>query len=618
MILRRFPNRLYIVFGVAMFVFRPLSRFILVCTFLLLPACSGLAGEPEIAATLAPRPTQPQTISAPDIAAGAEIFAANCTRCHGTGGTGDGELVLAGEVGSPGDFTQPDAARDQTPQQWYDTITNGRLEQLMPPWADALTAQQRWDVALYTYTLHYTPEQIAQGEAVWTANCGESCDAISGVGALTDLQVMNQTSDAALRAALPAAISSEDDAWAAVAYLRTRGLQNVNVIGQQVAQPLATEEALPAGPTLSAATTGSVVGTITNGTSGGDSPGGLTARLFRWDGQFNPLEPIATTADDAGNFRFDDIPIDPAFSYAVAVDYRERRFISEFLRGISAPLELPVTVYEPTEDPSVIVIRGMVSQLTAVANGVQVVQVINFQNTSDRFYTTSDEVADSQFASLYISLPPGAAIVGFPEGENRFIVSQDQTTVVDTLPVLPNDDHIVQLVYLIPYQGDAIIEQPLNYTLDGQVRLLLRPDTLQVISDQLAPLGPQVVGETTFGGYGGTLQLGADEALTFELRGEPAPEAAQIQPPDVVTSNNLLPVAILLVVVPAAIVGVLYLLYRRQKPAARDDRLIDGLVRQIAELDEAHEKGEINHDVYRRQRQQLKQRLAELMGTDDE
>src|SRR5690606_26516007 len=147
---------------------------------------------------------------------------------------------------------------------------------------------------------------------------------------------------------------------------------------------------------------------------------------------------------------------------------------------------------------------------------------------------------------------------------------------------------------------------------------LLRPDTLQVISDQLAPLGPQVVGETTFGGYGGTLQLGADEALTFELRGEPAPEAAQIQPPDVVTSNNLLPVAILLVVVPAAIVGVLYLLYRRQKPAARDDRLIDGLVRQIAELDEAHEKGEINHDVYRRQRQQLKQRLAELMGTDDE
>ena len=601
-----------------MFAFRPISLFLLLCLFLLLPACSGLAGEPEIAATIMPRTAQPQTLSAPDIAAGAQTFAANCVRCHGTGGAGDGEFVLTGQVGSPGDFTQTDAARAQSPQQWFDTITNGRLELLMPPWGESLSVQQRWDVALYTYTLHYTQEQIAQGEAVWTANCGESCDAVSGVGALTDLQVMNQTNDANLRAALPAAISSEDDAWAVVAYLRTRGVQNAGAIGQQIAQPLATEEALPAGPTLTAATTGAVTGTITNGTSGGDATAGLTVRLFRWDGQFNPMEPITATADTEGNFSFDDIPIDPTFSYAVAVDYRERRFISEFLRGSSAPLELPVTVYEPTEDPSVIVIRGIVNQLTAVANGVQVVQVINFQNTSDRFYTTSDEVADSQFASVYISLPPGAAIVGFPDGENRFIVSQDQTTVVDTLPVLPGEDHIVQLVYIIPYEGDAIIEQPLNYALDGQVRVLLRPQTLQVISEQLTSIGPQVVGDTTFGGYGATLQLGPDDALTFELRGEAAPEAAQIQPPDVVTSNNLLPVAILLVVIPAVIIGVLYLMYRRRKPAAQDNRLMDGLVRQIAELDEAHEKGEINHDIYRRQRQQLKQRLAELMGTDDE
>jgi mono/diheme cytochrome c family protein len=595
------------------------SLFIL-AAILLLAACGGLAGEPEIAATLPPRTAMPEVpVRAPDLAAGAQIFAANCVRCHGAAGAGDGELVLTGQVGPPSNFTQPEAARPQSPQQWFETITNGRLEKLMPPWGDALSPQQRWDVALYTYTLHYTPEQIAQGEAVWTANCGESCDSLPGVGTINDWQALSQTSDAALRAALPAAIASEEDAWAAVAYLRTHALQNTQMLGQQVAQPVATEEvAQPAAPTVSSATTGAVVGMITNGTSGGESPAGLTVRLFRWDNEFNPLEPISTTADAEGIFRFDGIPIDPTFSYAVAVDFRQRRFISEFVRGSSNLLELPVTVYEPTEDPSVIVIRGIVNQLTAVANGLQVVQVINFQNTSDRFYTTSDEVVDGQFASVVISLPPGANIVGFPDGENRFIVSQDQTTVVDTLPVLPGDDHLVQLVYLVPYEGDAIIEQPLNYTLDGQVRLLLRPDTLEVISDQLAPIGPQVVGENTFAGYGGTLQLGPDEALSFELRGEPAPAAAQLEPPGVITSNNLVLVAVALLVGAGVIVGGLYLMYRRGKPAAKEDKLIDGLVRQIAELDEAHEKGEINHDLYRRQRQKLKQRLAELMGGEDE
>jgi mono/diheme cytochrome c family protein len=602
--------------------FRWICRLAPLLALALLAACSGLAGEPEIVATLAPRtaPTQVSLpASAPDLTAGAQIFAANCTRCHGAGGAGDGELVLAGQVTNPGDFTLPDAARNQTPQQWFDTITNGRLEALMPPWEQSLSAQQRWDVALYTYTLHYSPEQIARGEAVWTATCGDNCESLPGVGALDNQEALNQVSDEALRAALPAAISSDDDAWAAVAYVRTRGLLNVQALGQQVAQqPIAAEETQPTVTALSAATTGAVIGTITNGTAEGESPAGATVRLFRWDGAFNPLEPISTTVEADGSYRFDDVPIDPAYSYAVAVDFRQRRFISSFARGNSTPLELPVTVYEPTEDPSVIVIRGIVSQLTAVANGLQVVQVINFQNTSDRFYTTSDEVLNSQFASVVINLPPGANIVGFPDGENRFIVSQDQTTVVDTLPVLPGDDHLVQLVYLVPYTGDAIIEQPLNYRLDGQVRLLLRPESLQVISDQLAPIGPQTIGENVFAGYGGALQLGPEDVLSYELRGAPAPAATQLQQPGVITSNNLVVVAILLLVGAGLVISGLYLMYRRRKPAAQDDRLIDGLVRQIAELDEAHEKGEINHDLYRRQRQRLKQRLSELMGGDDE
>jgi len=599
---------------------------------LLLAACGGLSGEPEIVATLPPRtvPTREPAFPdrPPDLARGALLFAENCVRCHGPNGAGDGELVLTGQVGNPGNFTEPDRARSQSPQQWFDTITNGRLETLMPPWGESLSAQQRWDVALYTYTLHYTPEQIARGETVWSANCGDSCDSLPGIDSLTDQTIMTSLSDAVLRTALPPEISSEADAWAAVAYLRTRSLNNIDTIGQQIAPPpAATEEvqqaeAPPAAATAAVAssTTGAVIGQVANGTAGGDSTAGLTVRLFRWDGQFSPLEPIETLTAADGSYRFEDIEINPAFSYAAAADYRERRFISQFVRGTSNPLELPVTVYEPTEDPSVITIRGIVNQMTAIGSGVQVLQVINFRNTSDRFYTTSDEVAEGRFASLVINLPPGATVIGFPNDEGRYIVSEDQTTIVDTLPVIPDTDHIIQMVYLIPYEGDAIIEQPLNYALDGQVRLLLRPDSLEVLSEQLQSIGPQTVGQNTYKGYGGTLQLAASDALSFELRGAAAPAAAQLQQPDAISGSNLLMIAGAALIVLGLVIGGLYLVYRRRAaPRPQDNRkLIDGLVRQIAELDDAHESGQINHDLYRRQRQQLKDRLAELLGEADD
>src|SRR5690606_38845473 len=105
---------------------------------LLLTACGGLAGNPEIVATLPP-PTQairdegfPQP--PPDLANGARIYAENCTRCHGVDGSGSGELVLAGEVGDPGSFLDPANVREYTPREWFDIITHGRIEQLMPPW----------------------------------------------------------------------------------------------------------------------------------------------------------------------------------------------------------------------------------------------------------------------------------------------------------------------------------------------------------------------------------------------------------------------------------------------------------------------------------------------------
>jgi cytochrome c-type biogenesis protein CcmI len=68
----------------------------------------------------------------------------------------------------------------------------------------------------------------------------------------------------------------------------------------------------------------------------------------------------------------------------------------------------------------------------------------------------------------------------------------------------------------------------------------------------------------------------------------------------------------------ALIVGAFILMNARRAsttPSTPVDqnRLIDSLIAQIAELDEQHQRGELNHDVYRNRRNQLKQRLAALM-----
>ena len=94
-----------------------MSRLAPVCLIWLvvLCACSGLGGEPDIVATFAPPPAMGKSTTdgdwQPDIASGQQIFADNCGDCHGFNGDGQGELVLAGSVSAPVDMT--DLAVDQ-------------------------------------------------------------------------------------------------------------------------------------------------------------------------------------------------------------------------------------------------------------------------------------------------------------------------------------------------------------------------------------------------------------------------------------------------------------------------------------------------------------------------
>lgn len=621
--------------------FRHTIIILLLALAALLTACGGLGGEPQIVATLPPQSTSALSdvsadvgypLAPPDLARGAQVFAENCTRCHGATGAGDGELVQSGQVGQMASFLDPATARDQTPQDFFTTITAGRLDKLMPPWKDKLTEADRWAVALYTYMLSHPADQLAQGGQLWTANCAE-CHGESGAGdgpkaaeinrpignltvqteitGLSEAELFKTVSDG-IDPNMPAFADklSEAERYAIVAYARSLSLANVSAI----AQPATTPEPEATGEP---AITGTVSGKVINGTAGSIVPPDLKVSLVVSNqGSLVKQDQLTPAAD--GSYTFTDVPIVTGGDYVVATVYRDRLFTSGFSTGDASKtaMDMPLTIYELTEDPAVISITGIVSQVSASGDTLEVREVLRFKNTSDRAFTSSNDLGSGRFASLIVTLPPGAQIVTFDDAQ-RYVTSDKDFSFVDTAPVYPGEDHLVVVVYILPYDGStSLIEQPLNYPLDGQVGLLMYPQDLQVKSDQLPHIGPQTLGNSTYESYQSRLTLKTGDVIRYEVSGASAPGAAITGATTTVTTSNILPI-LLLIVGGAAILAGFILFVRGRNPAMPNkQQLIDALVAQIAEMDAAHKAGQLNHDLWHRQRAQLKARLAELLGED--
>jgi mono/diheme cytochrome c family protein len=613
-----------------------------------LAGCGGLGGEPKIVSTLPPTTPLPTEVAyplaPPDIALGAKLFAAHCTECHGANGAGDGALVKSGQIATPpASFLNSDTAQGQTPRDWFDTISNGRIEKLMPPWKTSLSASERWAVALYTYTLSYQPQQIVLGKKVWQAHCAE-CHGEIGKGDGPKAQTLNRPIGNLLKQSEIVALSdktmytiinegappampafadklTEDERRAAVAYTRTLSLNSAAAVAQSSpSQPATTPEVAttpePSAPNAAIISTmrGVASGRITNGTAASSVPPNLKVTLLvRNNGSVQQIE---ATAGADGGFTIKDVPLVDGGDYVAAVVYRDHVFTSDFVKGDTKnpTLNLPVQIYEFTEDASVISITGVVAQVSVTGENLEVREVVRFKNNSDRVFTTTQDLGNSRFASVIVPLPPGAQVISFDDPQ-RYIVAQDKFSIIDTAPVMPGEDHLAVVVYILPYDGKgAVIEQAVNYALEGQVRLLLYPETLLATSQQLPQRGPETLGAKTYQSYGATLKLKAGDAIHYELKGSAGAAASDVSTATPASGNNLL-IALLLIIGGASVlIGLV--LFTRARGSRSKQQLIDALVRQIAEIDDQHSAGQLNHDLWHRQRAQLKTRLAELLGEE--
>lgn len=560
------------------------SRLVPILLILILCACEGLASEPRIVATIPPEPT------GIDLAEGARLYAAHCASCHGDNGQGDGELVRSGQIAEPPpDFTNPATAREQSPADWFNTITNGRIEKLMPPWRNALTESERWAVALYTYTMSY---QLTQGSALWTTHCAE-CHHANDLAPTT----LHSFSDAALFNVLLDSTHNFDETlteaerWAVIAHARTRFFENTNLIGQRIPIPATTLEAAPQN-------TGIVTGRVTNGTAGSAVPPDLTITLRIFDSQFNE-ETLTTTINTDGMFSFDRVPMRQDRLYAVTTSYQDRPFGSRLVAGDVSTLDLPITIYERTDDPAVLTISSFEMQMVGAPGSLQIAQIITVRNSSDRMFSLGEPVGDNRYTSITVPLPPGAQVLD--ANSQRYVLAADSSVLFDTQPVLPGADHTIHIIYALPYNVNTDIQIPLDYALDGSVQLLVQPDSLSVTSEQLTPQDPQTMDGTVFQSYGGTLELPAGGAVRFTVAGSMTGAVRSGVTPNLL-AYGLIAVGGLSLLAAA----IIYALGRRQ-PA---QPVTDFIMEQIAALDDLHAQGKIEDIAYLEQRARLKDKLV--------
>ena len=570
------------------------------CCFLLLlalalAACSGLGGEPEIAATAPPpgaKAMVPDTDSGwkPDIRQGAAIFAERCVECHGASGDGRGNLVAAGSIERPLDMTDRSLVAAKSPLEWFEIITTGRIEELMPPWENALSERERWDVALYSYTLAYDDELLARGERVWREECGE-CELPAVIPPVfSDVDYGATLNRELFRSTLTAA-----EAEAAAAYARFASLS-------------ATED----GERQSA---GALSGRVLQGTAGSLLPEQTPLRL-RYGNNEVGFSFAETTADAAGNFQFNEIPLTGEFDYVVGAVYGERFFSRRVFPGEEpAPT---ITVYDATHDPLVVSIARIeifIEPITLqdLGAGLYVSQILTYRNSSDRVYASGRGFDDGREASLLVQFPLGARLLS-GAANGRYVVVEGierlPDSAIDTQPVLPGEEHQVIHEYWLPYEGAAMFEQTFNNFIDAAVTVTL-PDSLLLDSEWLRLTHEESA--EAYKTYGADLKLERDPALQFGIRGNPT--ATSSEDGLVVTSETLPALLLGAIAVGGGLLGGIGLLRRRKDLSGSE---IDRLVGELARLEDAHDQGQINHDLYHHQRRELKAKLAQLMAASDE
>ena len=575
------------------------------------PTVSAPAAEPLPLALPTIEPVDVNKVfpaTRPSAAEGGAIFAEHCAECHGDTGRGDGprSIQLMAERTEPlPDFSQPDLAQGTTPAAWFKTITEGRLDKFMPPWANKLSEAERWNVIAFLYTLSTPPEQMDSGEALYAAHCA-ACHGETGQGDgpeakdqklpdFTDLASMAKLGQTDLLSALSDATHSFD----------TLTETERRAVGDYV-RAFSYDYAAPGAPAPEQI--GAVRGLIVNGTGGGAVPAGLEVTLHGFDaagGRFGLAATLTVTSQADGAFQFEAVPYKAGRQFLLTTQYGGVTYSSDvaaFEAG-QAALEMPVHVYETTADASSLRVDRLHMFVDfASAEEVTIGQLYILSNLGDKTIAASDGGK-----TFELVLPPeaaGVAVRDETEGQDYF---RTPNGLADTLPVAPGSGTAQFLVsYSLPYGSKFKFEQETLYPVDA-ANLLVSDVDVKLSGDGLTYEGQQEFEGSPFQSF--THQnLAAGDVLAFEMSGRPGSAAA----PAGVVVGETTNLAVGIGAVALVLLGAGVWWYRRSQVDADVTMSKEELLQAVAELDDEFEAGNLDEREYEKERRRLKARLMKV------
>jgi mono/diheme cytochrome c family protein len=587
----------------------------------------------------------------PDLDSGMTVYLDKCIQCHGPTAMGDGEMASNLDSPPPA-LSDLELARQAVPADWYTVVTLGRMDRFMPPFS-SLTDQERWDVTGFLLSIGLAGEDIEDARDLFEANCAECHlgeDAVGGL--LVDPALLAEFSRHELFEVIEAGLEgmpgfgeelSQDEMWALAAYV-----QQINLDTQaQSPEPTETDPAAEVSPEVEETETetldqpaegtpslqptdeveptqeateeaaaptetalGAIEGQVIQGTVDADIPDGLTAQLIGIEGNAVVLDLEAPVEDD-GSYLFEDLEAAPGRLYAVVVNYQGVPYFSEgaHLAADEPVSNLSVVIHETTLNTD----QLLIDRVRLIADPSPTGQVIITElwlvvNVGDR------TIFDPQGgASMQVTLPEGFSSLEFfdESAEQRYRATDDGFFYTGSL--VPGFENELVFSFALDFDNRLDFEQPVGYPV-GAVVALVPEGRLTLSGDEVTDRGVQDMGGTPLHTYN-LPALEAGQAIEFRLRGSSSTGGGTD------TSGLVIGLAVL----GAGLVAAGLLWYRQSKsgrdeeqrqtpvgkPAKPGDR--ERLLRQIADLDDALEAGEVDQSSYDQQRAQLKEQLRRLM-----
>jgi mono/diheme cytochrome c family protein len=348
---------------------------------------------------------------------------------------------------------------------------------------------------------------------------------------------------------------------------------------QEVASEVEDQQELDTEPEQSLQS-GTVTGTISNGSAGASVPTEVVTE--------------STGLDSDGSFKFEDLEYVPGRLFFSSVIHDGLTYRSEVAHVTSdgTPLDLPITIFETTNDPSAMRVERLHLIVDFPAEDVmRVLELWILANDSDRVLT----------APLQVALPERATNLSFEDGilGGRFEITEFGFVDLEPIPPGTGIDHLV-FGFDLPIDRSLDFDQRMLHPVDA-VAVLLPADGPQLSG--LSERGVQDVGGLRMQSFNSGA-LSPEGSLSFQVT---APSASSNPPIAAIVGVGALVIAALVIV--------------RFWFAARPTTQIieeENWVEAIAHLDDDYEAGALSEDEWLRERDRLKRQALDQMRRSDD